>query len=190
MASRGTPEGSAARGSRGDASSGGAERQQIPASRIRRARLAYTGENPFGPEATEEDYEALRYVIQEENFRLEGEQRILETRRREADASSLRRAQLSSLPASSKTSVSRPRYQHVPKAERVHMTRNLDAAFAEVDMLPKTREAALMATQAYIMANAANDSGHMARLRDSALAGIRVLGREGAPDSPDPPPQR
>ena len=190
MASRGAPGGSASRGSRGNANSGGAERPQISASRIRRARLAYTGENPFGPEATDEDYEALRYVIQEEKFRLESEQRILETRRREADASSLRRAQLSSLPASSKTSVSRPRLQHVPEPERRDMTRNLDAAFADVDMLPKTREAALMATQAYIMANAANDSGHMAQLRESALAGIRVLGREGALDTADPPPQR
>ena len=79
--------------------------------------------------------------------------------------------------------------QHVPEPERRNMTRNLDAAFADVDMLPKTREAALMATQAYIMANAANDSGHMAQLRESALAGIRVLGREGALNIADPPPQ-
>jgi hypothetical protein len=41
--------------------------------------------------------------------------------------------------------------------------------------LPKTKEAAIMATAAYITANAANDNEHMRHLRNLALEGVRVL---------------
>jgi hypothetical protein len=42
-------------------------------------------------------------------------------------------------------------------------------------LLPKTKEAAIMATAAYIAANAANDDEHMRHLRNLALEGVRVL---------------
>jgi hypothetical protein len=42
-------------------------------------------------------------------------------------------------------------------------------------LLPKTKEAAIMATAAYIAANAANDDEHMRHLRILALEGVRVL---------------
>jgi hypothetical protein len=42
-----------------------------------------------------------------------------------------------------------------------NITRSLEAEFNEVDILPKTREAAIMATAAYIAANASNDDEHM-----------------------------
>jgi hypothetical protein len=42
-----------------------------------------------------------------------------------------------------------------------NIPRNLEAEFNEVDILPKTREAAIMATAAYIAANAPNDDEHM-----------------------------
>jgi hypothetical protein len=56
-----------------------------------------------------------------------------------------------------------------------NITRNLDAESNEVDILPKTREAAIMATVAYIAANAPNDDEHMRQLRSLALEGVRVL---------------
>jgi hypothetical protein len=56
-----------------------------------------------------------------------------------------------------------------------NITRNLEADFNEADLLPKTKEAAIMATAAYIAANAANDDEHMWHLRNLALKGVRVL---------------
>jgi hypothetical protein len=43
-------------------------------------------------------------------------------------------------------------------------TQNLEAEFNEADLLPKTKEAAIMAIAAYIAANAANDDEHMMHL--------------------------
>jgi hypothetical protein len=68
-----------------------------------------------------------------------------------------------------------------------NIARNLKADFNEADLLPKTKEAAIMATAAYIAANAANDDDHMRHLRNLALEGVRVLqgttnqGRETMP---------
>jgi hypothetical protein len=68
-----------------------------------------------------------------------------------------------------------------------NITQNLEAEFNEADLLPKTKEAAIMATAAYIAANAANDDEHMRHLRNLALEGVRVLqgttnqGHERAP---------
>jgi hypothetical protein len=51
----------------------------------------------------------------------------------------------------------------------------LEAEFNEVELLPRTKEAAIMATTAYIAANASNDDEHMQHLRNLALEGVRVL---------------
>jgi hypothetical protein len=51
----------------------------------------------------------------------------------------------------------------------------LEADFNEADLLPKTKEAAIMATAAYIAANAANGNEHMRHLRNLVLKGVRVL---------------
>jgi hypothetical protein len=51
----------------------------------------------------------------------------------------------------------------------------LEAEFNEVELLPRTKEAAIMATTAYIDANASNDDEHMRHLRNLALEGVRVL---------------
>jgi hypothetical protein len=56
-----------------------------------------------------------------------------------------------------------------------NITQNLQAEFSEADLLPKTKEAAIMATAAYIAANVANDDEHMWHLRILALEGVRVL---------------
>jgi hypothetical protein len=53
----------------------------------------------------------------------------------------------------------------------------LEAEFNEADLLPKTKEAVIMATTAYIAANAANGDEHMRHLRNLALEGVRVLSR-------------
>jgi hypothetical protein len=50
-----------------------------------------------------------------------------------------------------------------------NVAQNLEAEFNEADLLPKTKEAAIIATAAYITANAANDDEHMRHLRNLAL---------------------
>jgi hypothetical protein len=51
----------------------------------------------------------------------------------------------------------------------------LEAEFNEAELLPKTKEAAIMAAAAYIAANASNVDEHMRHLRNLALEGVRVL---------------
>jgi hypothetical protein len=51
----------------------------------------------------------------------------------------------------------------------------LEAEFNEAKLLPKTKEAAIMATTAYIAANASNGDEHMHHHRNLALEAIRVL---------------
>jgi hypothetical protein len=56
-----------------------------------------------------------------------------------------------------------------------NVARNLKADFNEADLLPKTKEAAIMATAAYIAANATNDDEHMRHFQNLALEEVRVL---------------
>jgi hypothetical protein len=56
-----------------------------------------------------------------------------------------------------------------------HFARNREAEFNEVGILPKTQDATIMATAAYISANASNDDEHMSKLRALALEGVQVL---------------
>jgi hypothetical protein len=74
-----------------------------------------------------------------------------------------------------------------------NITRNLEAEFNKAELLPKTKEAAIMAAAAYIATNAANDDEHMQHLRNLALEGVRVLqgttnqGHETTPRRTIPP---
>jgi hypothetical protein len=62
-----------------------------------------------------------------------------------------------------------------------NITRILEAEFNEAELMPKTKEAAIMATTAYVAANASNSDEHMRHLRNLALGGVRVL--QGTPGS-------
>jgi hypothetical protein len=62
-----------------------------------------------------------------------------------------------------------------PGGDARNITRNLEAEFNEVELLPRTKEATIMATVAYIAANASNDDEHMRHLLNLALEGVRVL---------------
>jgi hypothetical protein len=56
-----------------------------------------------------------------------------------------------------------------------NITQNLEAEFNKAELLPKTKEAAIMAAATYIAANIANDDEHMWHLRNQALEGVGVL---------------
>jgi hypothetical protein len=148
-------------------------RQFITQDQIRYARRVYTGETDMGPNPSPQELAALRFVVQEQKDQISADRRILERRRDEADASSRRRAALSSHYSSSVQHRTRSRIS--PRANIHNVARNLEADFNEADLLPKTKEAAIMATAAYIAANAANDDEHMRHLRNLALEGVRVL---------------
>jgi hypothetical protein len=71
-------------------------RQFITQGQIRYARRVYAGEEDMGPNRSPQELAALRFVVQEQNDQISADRRILERRRDEADASSRRRAALSS----------------------------------------------------------------------------------------------
>jgi hypothetical protein len=160
-------------------------RQFITQDQIRYARRVYAGEVNMGPNPSPQELAALRFIVQEHKYQISADRRILERRRDEADASSRRRAERSSHYSSSVQHRSRLHIQ--PGANMHNIARNLEAEFNEADLLPKTKEAAIMAIAAYIAANAANDDEHMRHLRNLALEGVRVLqgtanqGRETMP---------
>jgi hypothetical protein len=51
----------------------------------------------------------------------------------------------------------------------------LEAEFKEAELLPKTKEAAIMAAAAYIAANASIGDEHMRLLQNLVLKGVRLL---------------
>jgi hypothetical protein len=170
MASHGDGNGNRANDGRNRSNTG---RQFITQDQIRYAKRVYAGEADMGPNPSPQELAALRFVIQEQKDQISADMRILERRRDEVDASSRRRAALSSHYSSS---VQHRTRSHIPPGADVHnVARNLEAEFNEADLLPKTKEAAIMATAAYIAANAANDDKHMRHLRNLALEGVRVL---------------
>jgi hypothetical protein len=62
-----------------------------------------------------------------------------------------------------------------------NITRNMEAEFNEAELMPRTKEAAIMAAAAYIAANASNGDEHMRHLRNLSLEGVKVL--QGTPGS-------
>jgi hypothetical protein len=106
------------------------------------------GEVNFGPNPSPSDMAALRFIVQEQKDQINADRRILERRREEADASSRRRAERSSHYSSSVQHRSRSRTQ--PGADMHNITRNLEAEFNEAELMPKTKEAVIMAAAAYI----------------------------------------
>jgi hypothetical protein len=157
MASHGDGNENRANGGRNRSNTG---RQFITQEQIRYARRVYAGKADMGPNPSPQELAALRFVVQEQKDQISADRRILERRRDEADASSRRRAALS----------------HIPPGADVHnVAQNLEAEFNEADLLPKTKEAVIMATSAYIAANAANDDEHMRHLQNLTLEGVRVL---------------
>jgi hypothetical protein len=119
-------------------------RQFITQEQIWYARRVYAGEADMGPNPSPQELAALRFVVQEQKDQISADMRILEQRRDEADASSRRRAALSSHYSSS---VQHRTRSHIPPGADMHnVARNLEAEFNGADLLPKTKEATIMAT--------------------------------------------
>jgi hypothetical protein len=134
-------------------------RQVVTHDQIQFARRVYAGEVNFGPNPSPSDLAALRFVVQEQKDQISADRRVLERCREEADASSRRRAERSSHYSSSVQHRSRSRTQ--PGADMHNITQNLEAEFNEAELMPKTKEATIMAVAAYIAANASNGDKHI-----------------------------
>jgi hypothetical protein len=148
-------------------------RQFITQDQIRHARRVYSGKANMGPNPSPQELAALRFVVQEQKDQISADRRILERHREEADASSRRRAKRSSHYSSG---VQHRMRSHIQPGDDVHnITQNLEAEFNKAELLPKTKESAIMAAAAYIATNATNDDEHMRHLRNLALEGVRVL---------------
>jgi hypothetical protein len=87
--------------------------------------------------------------------------------------SSRRRAELSSHYSSS---VQHRTRSHIPpEGAACNIARNFEAEFNKVELLPRTKEAAIMVIAVYIAANVSNGDEHMRHLQNLALKGVRVL---------------
>jgi hypothetical protein len=135
----------------------------ITQARISRARRVYNGEIPMGLDPMEDEVAALHFIVSEQKAQIASENQALEQHRQEADTSSQRRADLTSLYSSGVTQ--RSWYRSILKDDRHRLPRNLEADFIDVEIFPKTRDVVIMATAAYITAKASNDIEHMAKLR-------------------------
>jgi hypothetical protein len=145
----------------------------ITQDQIQHARRVYSSEAPLSPNPSPEELAALRFIIQEQKDQINTDKRVLEQCREDADASSRRGDKLSSHYLSS---VQHRMRSHIPpEGAARNIARNLEAEFNEVELLPRTKEAAIIATTAYIATNASNDDEHMWHLRNLALEGVRVL---------------
>jgi hypothetical protein len=71
-------------------------RRFIMQDQIRYVRRVYTGEADMGPNLSPQELAALRFVVQEQKDQISADRHILERRRDEANASSIRRAERSS----------------------------------------------------------------------------------------------
>jgi hypothetical protein len=144
----------------------------IMQDQIRHARKVYLGEAPLGPNPSPKEVAALRFIIQEQKDQINADKRVLERRREKADASNRRRAEVSSHYSSS---IQHRTRSHIPpEGVACKIARNLEAEFNEVELLPRTKEAAIMVTAAYITANASNGDEHMWHLWNLELEGVRV----------------
>jgi hypothetical protein len=122
---------------------------------------------------TEDEVAALCFIVSDQKAQIGREKRALEQRRQEANASSQCRRNLTSLYFSAAMQKSGSR--SISKDDRHRLSRNLKVDTIDVDILPKTRDSAIMATAAYITANAPNDNEHVAKLHAYVLEGVWVL---------------
>jgi hypothetical protein len=120
-------------------------RQVVTHDQIRFARRVYASGVNFGPNPSPSDMAALWFIVQEQKDQISADRRVLERHREEANASSSRWAERSSHYSTSVQHRSRSRTQ--PGADIHNITQNLEAEFNEADLMPKTKEAAIMAAQ-------------------------------------------
>ena len=117
---------------------------------------------------------------------MEEARRRLDERKRRADISSLRRAELSSIHASTTHTPHRQGSRHasrlagVPDAERSHMTRNLESSFMSLDangnVIPITPAAAIPAVATYLQVTQPPEGDPRAEQHRQAILGMGMIG--------------
>jgi hypothetical protein len=138
-----------------------------------------------------------QYLLHRQKRELIKIQQRLNERRAAADESSRRRAQLSSTGGThggGHPRRSASRLSHVPGNERDHLVRDLDLSFMSVDaqgnIVPKTPQAALVATPTYLIATQPTANDPRAFIHRSALVGLGMIGASLADKEVTPRPER
>jgi hypothetical protein len=134
------------------------------------------------PDAPREDAMAVQYLLRKEGEKIRAEKAELARRRRDADASSARRAAHSFTQSTEVTQGARRNRARVPQmteAERARLTRNLDSSFASEDEngipIPKTPGAALMGLNTYLRLTQPPGEGERALLHKQQISNCRAL---------------
>jgi hypothetical protein len=123
---------------------------------------------------------AYHHILQQEHTRQTKLQADLEARKEHADASSQRRAQLSSLHSSSaRTPKQRSRLQNMHENERRELSTSLDSSFMMVDtagnLMAKMVEGAVIAATTYLLANQPQQNDPRAAIHRSTIAGLGLI---------------
>ena len=133
--------------------------------------------------STPEELAAHKYIFWQETLRLKRLQASLDERKKAASASSARRAQLSSLYSSGRTSShhrSRSRLAHLTESERAALTRDLGVSFMTHDEdgipIPKTAQGALMSVATYLKATQPPDGDPNAALHRQQIKSLHMAG--------------
>ena len=134
-------------------------------------------------DSTAEELAAHKYIFWQETLRLKSLKAALDERKKAASASSVRRAQLSSLYSSGRTSShhrSRSRMAHLTESERAALTRDLGMSFMTHDEegipIPKTAQGALMSVATYLKATQPPDSDPNAALHRQQIKSLHMAG--------------
>ena len=115
-------------------------------------------------DASREELMAYHNLLHQQHARLAAAQAELDKRKQLADASSERRARLSSLHSSASQHNSagrvpkrRSRVQHLPEDDMLELSKSLDSSFMTVDsagdLMAKTPQGALIAATTYLLSN-------------------------------------
>ena len=138
-------------------------------------------------DATREDLMAYHRLLREQQTLLLSARDELDERRRLADALSDRRQQLSSRHSSSsgctpatRAPKRRSRLERIPEGARHEITRSLGSSFMTVDedgnMVPKTPEAAVLATTTYLLSTQPPADDPRAALHRQTIRGLGMIG--------------
>ena len=144
------------------------------------------------PDAPREDHLAVQYLLRKEGERLRAEKAELLRRKRDADASSARRAAIS---FTSSTEVNqggrrhRARVPNMTDADRARVTRNLDLSFITEDEngipVPKTANAAIMSVETYLRLTQPPEGDPHALLHKQQIMSMKAIEEALATGAPN-----
>jgi hypothetical protein len=170
-----------------------------------KAQAALQDGVPMAEDSTWEELMAYHHLLRNTHEQLQETRQRLDERKRLADASSLRWAQLSSTNYSSAHTPAprQPRFWSrvnlMPEASRQEISKSLDSSFMTVDMagnvMPKTPQGAVLAATTYLQSIQPPEGDPRAPLHRQTIIGLGMVGdslmpKEGGGVGPLPAARR